>query len=116
MFSKQCETRTKYKFIDSSGKCDLINEKLTLTVSHFLNFRPEETGPVDYQVPQVKEGPSANVTLHSDRLTKFEEKKTPSLGGASSASSSAKPAIVFRKRKINSEGQKKFARRRDEDD
>merc|ERR1719510_397626 len=29
--------------------------------------------PVDYQVPTVKAGPTANVTLHSDRLTKFEE-------------------------------------------
>ena len=39
--------------------------------------------------------------MHSDRLTKFEEKKTPSLGGAQSSSTSSKPAIVFRKRKFN---------------
>ena len=60
-----------------------------------------EPTPIDYQVPQVKEAPSANVTMHSDRLTKFEEKKTPSLGGAQISSTSSKPAIVFRKRKFN---------------
>ena len=69
--------------------------------------------PVDYQVPTVKEAPQANVTLHSDRFTKFEEKKAPSLGGNSSTGSSSKPAIVFRKRKINDE-HRKNARRRDE--
>ena len=71
--------------------------------------------PVDYQVPTVKEAPQANVTLHSDRFTKFEEKKTPSLGGNSSTGSSSKPAIVFRKRKINDE-HRKNARRRDENE
>lgn len=74
--------------------------------------QPAISAPVDYQVPQVKEAPQANVTMHSDRLTKFEEKKTPSLGGATTSSN--KPAIVFRKRKIN-EDHKKNARRRDDE-
>merc|ERR1712083_1071691 len=71
--------------------------------------------PVDYQVPQVKEAVQANVTLHSDRTTKFTEKITPSLGGASSSmtemTSLTKPKIVFRKRKIN-ENHQKNARKR----
>ena len=76
---------------------------------------PVDYGPVDYQCPQVKEAPTANVTMHSDRLTKFVEKKTPSLGGSSSTfTNSSKPAIVFRKRKINDE-QKKNVRRREDD-
>ena len=77
--------------------------------------KPAEWAPVDYQVPQVQAGPTANVTLHSDRLTKFVEKSTPSLGGTSSSGGmSSKPAIVFRKRKINDE-QKKNVRRREDD-
>lgn len=75
---------------------------------------PVNSTPIDFQVPQVKEAPQANVTMHSDRLTKFEEKKTPSLGGASSSSSANKPAIVFRKRKIN-EDHKKNARKREDE-
>ena len=67
---------------------------------------------MDYQVPIVKAGPTANVTLHSDRLTTFEEKTTPSLGGSSETST--KPAIVFRKRKINDD-HRKHARRRDDE-
>ena len=74
--------------------------------------KPVDLGPVDYQVPQVQAAPTANATLHSDRLTKFVEKSTPSLGGTSSSSMSSKPAIVFRKRKINDE-QKKNVRRRE---
>ena len=70
--------------------------------------------PVDYQVPTVKAGPTANVTLHSDRLTKFEEKTTPSLGGSNSSETSTKPAIVFRKRKINDDHRKHARRREDE--
>lgn len=76
---------------------------------------PVDVGPVDYQVPKVKEAPQANVTMHSDKLTKFEEKKTPSLGGNSSNSTSSKPAIVFRKRKLNDE-HRKNSRKRDLDD
>lgn len=68
---------------------------------------------MDYQVPTVKAGPTANVTLHSDRLTKFEEKTTPSLG-SNSSETSTKPAIVFRKRKINDD-HRKHARRRDDE-
>ena len=79
----------------------------------FFSFRETVLTPIDYQVPQVKEAPQANVTMHSDRLTKFEEKKTPSLGGATTHSS--KPAIVFRKRKINEE-HRKNARKREDDE
>jgi len=75
--------------------------------------RVEIEAPVDYQVPQVKEAPQANVTLHSDKLTKFEEKKTPSLGGAR-PEFSIKPAIVFRKRKINEDHRKNARKREDE--
>ncbi len=71
----------------------------------------------DYQTPTVKQAPQANVTVYSDKLTKFEEKATPSLGGASEDSGSmTKPSIVFRKRKMNSEEHRKKARRRDYDD
>ena len=78
----------------------------------FSDHLPE--APVDYQVPTVKAGPTANVTLHSDRLTKFEEKTTPSLGGSNSSETSTKPAIVFRKRKINDDHRKHARRREDE--
>lgn len=73
----------------------------------------EVEAPVDYQVPRAAELPQASVTMHSDKLSKFEEKKTPSLGGATSSTS--KPAIVFRKRKVNDE-HRKNARRRENDD
>ena len=77
-----------------------------------------EPAPVDYMVPQVKEGPQANVTLHSDRMNKFAEKVTPSLGGASTSDSTttfSKPKIVFnRKRKINDDHQKNIRKREDE--
>lgn len=76
-----------------------------------------EPAPVNYQVPQVKDGPQANVTLHSDRQTKFTQKVTPSLGGASSETDSTnitKPKIVFRKRKINESHQKNVRKQEDE--
>lgn len=85
----------------------------------FVFFSEETTAPVDYQVPTVKEPVTANVTMYSDKFTKFEEKKTPSLGGASSSTSSSgvsKPAIVFRKRKLNDEHRKNARRRDDEDE
>ena len=66
---------------------------------------------------KVKEGPQANVTLHSDRMNKFTEKVTPSLGGASTSDSTttfSKPKIVFRKRKINEDHQKNVRKREDE--
>ena len=76
--------------------------------------KPTDWAPVDYQVPQVQAKPTADVTLHSDRLTKFVEKSTPSLGGTSSSGMSSKPAIVFRKRKINDEHKKNVRRREDD--
>ena len=73
---------------------------------------------MDYMAVKVKEGPQANVTLHSDRMTKFAEKVTPSLGGASTSDSTttfSKPKIVFnRKRKINDDHQKNIRKREDE--
>ena len=80
--------------------------------NRIIFFRNLPEAPVDYQVPTVKDAPQANVTLHNDRVTKFEEKKTPSLGGASFGSST-KPAIVFRKRKINDDHRKNARRRED---
>ena len=76
--------------------------------------KPTDWTPVDYQVPQVQAKPTADVTLHSDRLTKFVEKSTPSLGGTSSSGMSSKSAIVFRKRKINDEHKKNVRRREDD--
>jgi len=77
-----------------------------------------EPAPVDYMAVKVKEGPQANVTLHSDRMTKFTEKVTPSLGGASTSDTTttfSKPKIVFnRKRKINDDHQKNIRKREDE--
>ena len=102
-----------YKKIDSILPDDenvsffIVNFFLKISRDHL----PE--APVDYQVPTVKAGPTANVTLHSDRLTKFEEKTTPSLG-SNSSETSTKPAIVFRKRKINDD-HRKHARRRDDE-
>jgi len=78
----------------------------------------EVSAPVNYNVPQVKAAPQANVTMHSDRMTKFTQKVTPSLGGASSSESTSfasKPAIVFRKRKINADDHRKNARKRDDE-
>ena len=72
---------------------------------------------MNYQVPQVKAAPQANVTMHSDRMTKFTQKVTPSLGGASSSeptSFTSRPAIVFRKRKINDDHRKNARKREDE--
>ena len=81
-------------------------------------FSEEVSAPVNYNVPQVKAAPQANVTMHSDRMTKFTQKVTPSLGGASSSESTSfasKPAIVFRKRKINADDHRKNARKRDDE-
>ena len=58
-------------------------------------FRKE----IDWQTPTQKAPVQANVTIHDDRVKKFEEKKVQSLGGAPKKG----PAITFRKRKINSE-------------
>ena len=80
----------------------------------FFLYSETTPAPVDYQVPQVKDTPQANVTLHSDRTTKFTEKVTPSLGGASSSTEVTKPKIVFRKRKINENHQKNARKREDE--
>ena len=86
-------------------------------LSFFFLFRVEPA-PVDYMAVKVKEGPQADVTLHSDRMTKFTEKVTPSLGGASTSDTTttfSKPKIVFnRKRKINDDHQKNIRKREDE--
>ena len=38
MFSKQRETRTKFKLIDSLGKCDLIKGKLAFNFSRWFHY------------------------------------------------------------------------------
>ena len=95
-----------------------------------LLCRPEEEAVVDYQAVDVGSSAEPSVTLHDDRLRTFETRKTPSLKSDSfvpdldagivptksknsisdskpaATAEPAKPAIVFRKRKINPEHRK----------
>ena len=93
---------------------------------------------IDYQAPEPSASDYAEpaVTLHDDRIRTFETKKTPSLKNfdsfepdldagivpkkddkkeEKSAAEPSKPAIVFRKRKINPD-HRKVARRPGDDD
>ena len=82
-------------------------------VPNVFFFRLDPT-TIDYQTPVTKEAAQCNVTLHSDRLTTFKEKSTPSLGDdpTPSIGAIAKPAIVFRKRKVVNQD---FTRKREEE-
>ena len=53
-----------------------------MILPHQLYFR-SKSKTIDYQTPETKSAPTANITLHNDRTRKFaaDSKKTPSLGG-----------------------------------